>query len=440
MAIPAQIKIQNKNLPNTPGVYVMKGARGKILYIGKATSLKNRVASYFTRPSPARIAEMVRRIRRIDYERTGTAIEALILEANLIKKHQPPYNVLERDDKSFLYVVITKDQYPRLLFVRGHELEREGERAYKVVFGPYTSAASLKASLELIRKIFPWSSCEPPVPSPRDTDRNSADKNRSEPRDGAGKQKRPCFNYHLRRCPGVCIGAISRRSYGAIIKNVILFLEGKRGGIMRRLEREMKRTAGREDFEQAAKLRNQLRALEHIQDIAIIKRDFYEEPHAEESVNIFGRIEGYDISNIGGAQAVGSMVVFENGEPKKSDYRKFRIKTVRGSNDVAMLTEVLRRRFGNTDWPKPDIMLIDGGKGQVNAARLVLAEAGVKIPVIGIAKGPDRKKDEFIYERGNWELARITELYSYILKHVRDESHRFAIRYHRRVRGREFLD
>ncbi|MEK7516206.1 MAG: excinuclease ABC subunit C, partial [Patescibacteria group bacterium] len=136
----------------------------------------------------------------------------------------------------------------------------------------------------------------------------------------------------------------------------------------------------------------------------------------------------------------GSMVVFENGEPKKSDYRKFRIKTVRGSNDVAMLTEVLRRRFGNTDWPKPDIMLIDGGKGQVNAARLVLAEAGVKIPVIGIAKGPARKKDEFIYERGNWELARITELYSYILKHVRDESHRFAIRYHRRVRGREFLD
>jgi excinuclease ABC subunit C len=237
----------------------------------------------------------------------------------------------------------------------------------------------------------------------------------------------------------VCIGAISRRAYGAIIKNVILFLEGKRGIIMRRLEREMKRAAASQDFEHAAKLRNQLRALEHIQDIAIIKRDFYEEPHAEESINIFGRIEGYDISNIGGAQAVGSMVVFEGGEPKKSDYRKFRIKSVRGSNDVAMLTEVVRRRLRNRDWPLPDIMLIDGGKGQVNAARRALAEARAKIPIIGIAKGPDRKKDEFIYERGNWELARITELYSYILKHVRDESHRFAIRYHRRIRGREFL-
>ena len=401
-------------LPNAPGVYLMKDARGKILYIGKATSLKNRVGSYFTRPSSARIAEMVRRIRRIDYERTGTAIEALILEANLIKKHQPPYNVLERDDKSFLYVVITKDAYPRLMFVRGHELDRAGEGAYKAVFGPYTSTASLKASLELIRKIFPWSSCEP-------------------------GQKRPCFNYHLRRCPGVCIGAISRRAYGGIVRNVILFLQGKYGLIVRKLEREMKRAAAQEEFERAAALRNQLRALEHIQDIAIIKRDFYEEPHAEESVNVFGRIEGYDISNIGGAQAVGSMVVFENGEPKKSEYRKFRIKTVHGSNDVAMLAEVLRRRFANTDWPKPDIILIDGGPGQVNAARRALAEAGAKIPIIGIAKGPDRKKDEFIYERGNWELARITELYSYILKHVRDESHRFAIRYHRRIRGREFL-
>lgn len=415
MSIPATVKFQGRKLPNAPGVYIMKDARGQILYIGKATSLKNRVGSYFTRPSSARIAEMVSRIRRIDYERTGTAIEALILEANLIKKHQPPYNVLERDDTSFLYVVLTKDVYPRLMFVRGHELERVGERAYKVVFGPYTSAASLKASLELIRKIFPWSSCEP-------------------------GQKRPCFNYHLRRCPGVCIGAILRRAYGAIVRNVILFLQGKKGLIMRRYEREMKLAAGREDFEQATKLRNELRALEHIQDVAIIKRDFYEEPRAEESINIFGRIEGYDISNIGGAQAVGSMVVFENGEPKKSNYRKFRIKTVRGSNDVAMLAEVLRRRFGNADWPKPDIVLIDGGKGQVATARLALAKVGLKVPTIGIAKGPDRKKDEFIYERGNWELARITELYSYILKHVRDESHRFAISYHRRLRGQEFLD
>src|SRR3989344_6644712 len=190
--VPSSIKIKKGELPDVPGVYLMKDVRGDIIYVGKATSLKRRVSSYFTRPHDSRIQKMVGEIRSIDYIEKPTAIEALILEANLIKYYFPPYNVKDKDNKSFLYLVITKEDFPKPLLVRGTDLTEDASKKYKAVFGPYTSPRSLRAALDLIRKAFPWSTCEP-------------------------GQKRACFYYHLKLCPGVCIGAISRRDYAKII-------------------------------------------------------------------------------------------------------------------------------------------------------------------------------------------------------------------------------
>ncbi len=409
------IKIKNNVLPAKPGVYKMKNVAGEILYIGKATSLAARVSSYWNGAHDRKTEKMVSEVAEIDYEVTGSVLEALFLEATLIKKHLPLYNIDLKDDKSWIYVCITKDDYPRVLLKRGLELEREDKRAYKIIFGPFLSASSVRAALDIVRKIFPYSTCVP-------------------------GQKRACFNYHLGRCPGVCIGAITPREYKKIISHIILFFRGKKKELVKKLERDMKQYAKREQFEDAARTRNQLWNLQHINDVAMLKRNDNEIASARggaesDTINIYGRIEGYDISNISGTSATGSMVVFERGESSKNEYRKFKIKTVRGPNDYAMMREVLRRRFGNA-WPLPDIILIDGGAGQVGIAQKVLDEHGLIIPVIGIAKGIDRKKDDLIFDAQNPELARIATEYKHILVAVRDEAHRFAVRYHRELRAR----
>lgn len=424
MSIPARVKILSQ-LPDTPGVYLFKDTRGVVLYVGKASSLRRRVASYWRKAewqSRPQVRELIRAAASVDVQQTPTVIEALILEANLIKKYEPKYNIIQKDDKSFLYLAVTRDQFPRPLLVRGHELAKVGERKYRAVFGPYTSPAALRAALKLVRRIFPWSTCLP-------------------------GQKRSCFDYHIRVCPGVCIGAIDRRSYAKIIRGLLLFFQGKKSQIVRDLRREMKQNARDEKFEAAEAARRKIYALEHIQDIAVLTRDaspFVGKPKPEESaINVFGRIEGYDISNISGTSATGSVVVFHDGEPQKSSYRKFKIRTVRGANDYAMLAEVLSRRFQRTDWQRPDLVLIDGGWGQVNVARDVLKRSPAwhagddkkLIPIVGIAKGFDRKQDRPIFEQNNVELARVVELYKDLLLRVRDEAHRFAVKYHREVRG-----
>ncbi len=388
----------------------MKSVTGEILYIGKAVNLKRRVMSYFERPADARISAMVAQIDRVDIRQTPTAFEALILESRLIKQYQPRYNIKEKDDKSFLFIVVTREASPRVLLVRGTHL---AQYAWPLAqFGPFTSASALRAAMDILRRIFPW---------------------HGHPDRLVGKFKnlnietfktKPCFDYQIGLCPGTCIGAITKSDYRVIIRQLIRFLRGDRRGIARDLRAGMRRAAKDLRFEDAAKFRQRLHALEHIEDVALIGRDEIVSP------NVPHRVEGYDISNISGTSAVGSMVVFTDGRPDKSQYRKFKIKTVQGSNDVAMLREVLVRRFHN-DWPKPNIILVDGGLPQVRAVKEVVGHLSLGIPVVGIAKGPERKRNDFIVPAVH--RTSILE-HRILLIRVRDEAHRFAIAYHRKVR------
>jgi excinuclease ABC subunit C len=391
-----------KNIPPSPGVYIMKNARGEILYIGKAANLYRRVSSYFLRPHDARIEKLVSEIKKISFQETDSALEALVLEAKLIKQEQPPYNIREKDDKSFLFIEITKEDFPRVLLVRGKN-PHQGKR-----FGPFVSSSDAREALHILRKIFPWSTHLP---------------------DQIGKQKRPCFDYQIGLCPGTCIGVITKKDYAENIKNLLLFLSGKKKNLLKNLEKKMHQASEMLAFERAKKYRGQIFALNHIQDSLLIKKDEYR----EENVQNDFRIEGYDISNISGTDAVGSLVVFSNTMPRKSEYKKFIIKTIQGQNDTAMLREVLLRRFKN-NWPLPNLIFVDGGKPQVSAVLRALDESGLAIPVVGIAKGPTRKKVEFI---GAIPQGILEET----LIHVRDEAHRFAISFHRarrsgRMRGK----
>jgi excinuclease ABC subunit C len=432
------IKEKIKKFPKTPGVYLMKNTTGKIIYVGKATSLRDRVGSYFDRPHDVRIEKLVEEIADIDYQKTPTVIEALILEANLIKKYLPKYNVKEKDDKSFLYVVFTNEKFPFIMLIRGQEVEKiqnskgkiqkyNSKLKIKKLFGPFTSSSALRAALDILRKIFPYRDC-------------------------ATLPKRPCLQYHLKRCGAPCAGLVSSRDYKKNIKNLILFFEGKKERIIKNLKKQMAVASRQENFEGAARLRNQIFSLEHIQDVAVIKNDEAKNGTEKFGINIFSRIEGYDISNISGTSATGSMVVFEDGKPNKNEYRKFRIKTVSGANDVAMLKEVMERRLkylesrrksGKIDLAfarAPELILVDGGWGQINAVRKILAEKKIKIPVLGIAKGFDRKQDRLIADPKNPELVRIAELHKDILLRVRDEAHRFAVGYHKILRKNKMLN
>lgn len=402
-----------KNIPETPGVYLMKNAQGEIMYVGKAGNLRRRVSSYFLRPQEARIQKMVSEIKSIETRGTDTAIEALILEASLIKKIQPRYNVREKDDTSFLYVEITKEKFPRVMLVRGKE-KANGRR-----FGPFTSSMSIREALRILRRIFPWSAHLP-----------------------GAKYERPCFEYEIGLCPGTCAGAVTHAEYKKNISKLKLFFEGKKEKILRDLDREMKAAAKKLDFEKAEELKRRIFALRHIQDVSLITDE--KMSAITEGQGMQTRIEGYDISNISGDSAVGSMVVFTGNQPDKNEYRKFKIKYssepnparrssrfTSGGGDTGMMKEVLRRRLNN-DWKLPNLILVDGGAGQVSAAKEVLGEFSLQIPVVGIAKGPERKRNDIIgfVPKG---------IPKEVLIQVRDEAHRFAITYHKKVRNAKFI-
>jgi len=416
--IPSNIKIKGGELPSSPGVYLMKDKKGTVLYVGKTVSLNRRVRQHFERPHGPHIPEMTRQVVEIDFVEKPTALEALILEANLIKHYWPKYNVLQKDNKSFMYLAITNEEFPRPLLVRGTDLDDNTAKTYKVVFGPYTSSRSLKAALDLVRKAFPWTNCIP-------------------------GQKRACFYHHLKMCPGVCIGVADKKAYQKTMRDLIKFFEGKKEDILKGFAKEMKKASKEKRFEEAASLRNKIYFLEHIQDVAILKREDEQvdriKPGEGMAVNLFGRIEGYDISHVSGTAQVASMVVFENGAPAKAEYRKFKIKTVEGSNDIASMRETLMRRLKHREWRKPDLILIDGGLAQVHAVEDVLHHLHVQIPVVGIVKGAQRKRNDIICSRVSVELCDLCVKYVDLLAQVRDEAHRFAITYHRKVRSRKFL-
>lgn len=384
-----------EDFPSTPGVYKMFNEKGIIIYVGKAVNLKRRVSSYFTRPQDARISALVRDVVKIEYENAGSALEALIVEAARIKEFLPFYNIDQKDDKSFLYVEITEDEFPQVQLVRGRSPIR-GAR-----YGPFLAERAIREGLRILRRIIPFA-VHP-----------------------AGKVgDRPCFDVHIGLCPGTCAGLADKRTYRAAIKKLSLILSGNQKQVIALLKRDMRKAALALNFEQADKIKRTLFALEHVNDASIITR---EEVQRDTTRTV--RVEGYDISNTMGNQSVGSMVVFINGEPDKASYRLFRIKSVTQPDDYASLAEVIGRRIRHGEWPLPDVFLIDGGAGQVHAVKTVLRDAGIKTPVVGIAKGAERKRNDIIGAVPH------TVSVETLVK-VRDEAHRFAIKSHRRMRGK----
>ena len=541
---------QIKGLPAGPGVYLFKEADGTIIYVGKAASLRHRVSSYFGagQKLTPKIGRMVAKIADLEYFVTASEQEALILELNLIKRHHPRYNVRLRDDKTFPYLKIDLgEDWPRVHITR--TLKENGGR----YFGPFASARSIRRTLKLLKGIFPFRSCSRPI---------------------TGTDTRACLEYDIGHCLAPCIGLVSRREYAGVIRQVILFLEGKQERVVRQLKARMAQAAEAMDYEKAARLRDQIQAVEQVvegqriaarvkgeQDVIAFVEDKdqayvqvffirggkligresfllqgtrYEEPgqvmagfikqlyasaphippllllqHPVEEAAVLqdwlsskrgskvkiqaprrgnkkqlvgivaenarqgleqlkikhfaspktvsaaleeiqreldlprlpARIEGYDISDIQGAAAVGSMVVFEQGRPKPSNYRRFRIKTVTGIDDYAMLGEALKRRFkrggeASGTWAAmPDLVLIDGGRGQLSAAWAAMKEMGAgSIPTAGLAK---ENEEIFIPKKSKPVVLPRSSPGLQLLQRLRDEAHRFALGYHHKVRKKQ---
>jgi excinuclease ABC subunit C len=404
-----QFKKRMQKMPDSPGVYFFLDKHKKVLYIGKATDLKNRVRSYFSadlhKTRGPVITAMVEKARSIDWRETDSVLEALILEANLIKTYKPEHNTDLKDDKSWNYVVVTKEDFPRVLLVRGKDLAAQTPPAH--TFGPFPHGLQLKEALKIIRKIFPY----------RDTCTS-----------GQGKA---CFNASIGLCPGVCSGAISKTEYRKIVRRIVLLFQGKKMQLLKSLERDMKRAAKDEKFEEANRLKRQLFALQHIQDISLIK-DEYRSPHAGTGLQAV-RIEAYDVAHLRGSSAVGVMTVVVNGMPLKNDYRKFILRKTKAGDDAGGLREILSRRLGHDEWPMPRIIAVDGSVAQMNAAQKVLDEYGIKIPIVGVTKDEHHRAREIKGDR-----ALIANRERDILL-ANAEAHRFAIGYHRAKRSKSFL-
>lgn len=415
--------LQKFDLPDEPGIYrFQKG--GKILYIGKATVLKDRVRSYFNTGLEASrsnaIAAMVTEADTITWEETDSVLEALILEANLIKRFSPPFNILDKNNKSFNYLVVTEEAFPRLLVVRGREYFTNWQGGkVKHLFGPFPQGASLREAMKLVRRIFPYrdekcTPCEDQL------------KNKVARFHLATPSCRPCFNRQIGLCPGVCTGETDAREYAGTIRNICLLFSGKKKTLVKELEKEMKAAAKEERFEEAEQARRQVGALTHINDIALIKDD----SRISSGGNIpqrGARIEAFDIAHTSGTETVGVMVAVEEGEPLKSAYRKFKVKGFT-NNDSGALTEVLSRRLMHPEWQYPRVIVVDGSTAQMNAAKKVLSKAGMTIPLVGVVKNERHRPERLI---GN--LNAIQSFERDILL-ANSEAHRFAISYHRKRR------
>ncbi|PJC69779.1 MAG: hypothetical protein CO014_01710, partial [Candidatus Tagabacteria bacterium CG_4_8_14_3_um_filter_41_8] len=331
-----------------------------------------------------RLAEMLNLAVKIKHYKTDNLLEAIILEANLIKKYWPKYNVKEKDDRSFIYIVIPKTDYPRPFIVRKRELQKFVPNA--AVFGPYQSLSLIKNALRIIRKIFPYSIC----------------------RINSGK---PCFDYQIGLCPGACAGKISKENYQKNIENLILFLRGEKKKLLKKLKSENPLA---------------ILGLKHIQDVALISRD-------DVPVGQFSRIEGYDISHLTGKETVGSMVVFTGNVIDKTQYRLFKIKKAPANDDLRALEEVITRRFSHPEWPRPDLILIDGGKPQIDYISKVLKKRNIDIPLVGISKFGG---DKLVFApKIKSSLKELIQTIKGILLKVREEAHRFALKTSRRQRN-----
>lgn len=555
-----------KNLPDKPGVYLMKNSLGEVIYVGKAKILKNRVKSYFqnSKNHSEKVRVMVKNISEFEYIVTDSEMEALILECNLIKKYSPKYNILLKDDKFYPFIKITiKDDYPRVFVTRN--FAKDGSK----YFGPYTNGTAVYETINLIYKIFPLRTCKLAI---REN----------------GENIRPCLNYHIKKCFGPCGGHITKEEYGKMISDIIDVLSGKETYVTKMLKDEMERASEELEFEKAAALRDKILSIEAIvekqkifktmegdEDFINIEQDdkdsciqvffsregkiigrehFIFENTANEGIGeiieefiatfyggtakvpktIFvpeinelelmeeyltikrgskvwikvpqkgqkkdmlemvknnakitlekfkdkylkdkelnrvsllelqellnldewpSRIEAYDISNIQGVDSVGTMIVFEEGRAKNSDYRRFKIKTVKGANDYDSMREILTRRFNHgLDEIKaiqqrdlklsagkfstfPDLIMMDGGKGQVNIALEVLKSLNIDIPVCGLVKDDKHQTRGIVYNNKELIINRGSNLMQ-LIRRIQDEVHRFAITYHRSLRDKRTL-
>lgn len=558
MLVTPQLQATLDTLPTSSGVYLMRDARGRVLYVGKAQNLRNRVRSYWNKGSgaqPLRIESSIDRVIDVEYTLTDTVSEALLLEATLIKRFQPRFNVRLKDDKSYPFIKVTlADDFPRI--ERTRKLTNDGSR----YFGPYASASSVDEAMNLIRRLFPFRTCTLEI------------------RDGERALPRPCLLYHIKRCQGPCVQAIDKPTYRADLDQVMLFLEGRKEAVARRLRSDMQLASDGLDYERAAALRDKVRAIERTmedqkmaafarteldvlgfarsggeaavqlfairdgktvgQDVFMLEnigdgadeealtafvKQYYaaagsvprqvllpmtlaEGPDLEaflsarrghgvrlavprrgngralmelasrnagdalsreqarwladqgktlgaldelaDALGLAGppmRIECYDISNIQGTNSVGSMVVFEEGRPRSGEYRRFRIKTVQGADDFASHQEVLTRRFrralngeeGSAEelrWRLPDLVVVDGGRGQVSAARRALDALGLAdMPLVGLAK---EREELFLPGRSDPIVLPPSSQALYLMQRLRDEAHRFAVTYHRKLRAK----
>ncbi|UCB56807.1 MAG: excinuclease ABC subunit UvrC [Candidatus Omnitrophota bacterium] len=404
-----------KSFPDSPGVYLMKDKPGRILYVGKASSLKRRVSSYFQKPQAGKTRVLLSRTKDIEYIQTSSSAQALLLENSLIKKHRPYYNAALKDDKSYPYVKVdTPRAWGAVTITRGKK--EKGAKYY----GPYTSVKLLKSAIKTLRAVFPFRSCR-------------------------RLPKKPCLYFQLKLCPGMCIKKIDKKVYRENLRQLGLFLEGKHKELISQLTDKMQKAAKRESFEEAAMLRDRITSLSEI--ITQTKETGQQELifQLQKELNLTQaprRIEAFDVSEIAGSGTVGSMVSFLDGKPDKNNYRKFKIKTVKGIDDYAMICEVLRRRFARAlKSSLPDLIMIDGGKGHLSSARKELSALGLsKIPVIALAK---RLENIYTPSGEVLSLPRDSKVL-HLLQRIRNEAHRFAISYHRKLRQKDmrasFLD
>lgn len=403
--------IEKSKLPHKPGIYIYRDIEGEVIYVGKAIDLYSRVSSYFSGPQNHKTSALVEKIRSLETVIVESELEALILEANLIKKYQPLFNISLKDDKDYLYIAITKEDFPKVITARKNDLQ-----PIKAWFGPYPSSRTVKDTLKKLRRVFPW--CSNP------------------------EGRRACFYYHLGLCLGACIGEISKEEYNKIINRFKKFLDGKKQELLEEITVEMVKKSENQEFEEAQGLKKVLSGITYITQTNRVS-SYLENPNFLQDERIKGllelqkylnlanppeRIEGYDISNTSGQQATGSMVVLTNGEIDKSQYRRFKIKITGKPNDYAMHAEMMSRRLKHKEWPYPDLIIIDGGRGQVRAVKS-------EIPIFGLAK-----REEWLYPPEG-EIIKLPKrsLALRLLQKLRDESHRFAITYHKKLRAKEFL-
>lgn len=414
--------INKSQLPHKPGVYIYRRSlksspKGQVIYVGKAIDLYSRVSSYFSGEQTLKTAAMVSEIASVETIIVESELEALILEANLIKKYLPEFNIRLTDDKDYLYIKITREDFPKVLTARKHALKDSLK-----YFGPFPSSRTVKETLKSLRKVFPWCS-NPPT-----------------------RKSIACFYYHLGLCPGACVGKVSIVEYRKNIFRLSQLLEGKKENLIAELSKEMDELAKKQKFEKAGSTKKMIMGIVYLTEPNRIK-SYLENPNFLENQRELAlkalqdalklpelpkRIEGYDISHIQGKEATGSMVVLTDGEIDKSQYRKFKIRLAGRPNDVGMHREMMRRRLKHTEWPKPDLIIIDGGRGQVNAVNNELLTLS-KLPIFGLAK-----RMEWLYAPGV-EIVKLPKKSPalQLLQRLRDESHRFAISYHRKLRNKD---